>query len=85
MPQTQPGIEDFLLRQLRHPQEEEEEEDYFDYFYDEPGSEPGTLSIEPDAPPSRIVLVDYSPSHAVRKSDISPNALRPYLGTNTVS
>lgn len=50
MPQTQPGIEDFLLRQLRHPQEEEEEEDYFDYFYDEPGSEPGTLSIEPDAP-----------------------------------
>lgn len=56
MPQTQPGIEDFLLRQLRHPQEEEEEEDYFDYFYDEPGSEPGTLSIEPDAPDRKSVV-----------------------------
>lgn len=85
MSQTQPAISDFLLRQLRRPPEEEEEEDYFDYFYDKPGSEPGTLSIEPDAHPSRIVLVDYSPNHAVRKSDITPNALRPYLGTNTVS
>lgn len=85
MPQTQPAP-DFTLRQLRRPQvEEEEEEDYFDYFYDEPGSEPGTLSIEPDAHPSRIVLIDYSPDHAVRKSDLTPNALRPYLGTNTVS
>jgi hypothetical protein len=37
----------------------DEEEDYFDYFYDEPGSEPGTLIIEPDAKPSRIILIDY--------------------------
>ncbi|MFN9175663.1 MAG: magnesium/cobalt transporter CorA [Synechocystis sp.] len=86
MPQTQPAS-DYILRQLRRPNanEDEEEEDYFDYFYDEPGSEPGTLSIEPDAHPSRIVLIDYSPDHAVRKSDLTPNALRPYLGTNTVS
>ncbi|MEB3227380.1 MAG: magnesium/cobalt transporter CorA [Synechocystis sp.] len=86
MPQTQPAPE-FTLRQLRRPnaEEEEEEEDYFDYFYDAPGSEPGTLSIEPDAHPSRIVLIDYSPDHAVRKSDLTPNALRPYLGTNTIS
>jgi magnesium transporter len=86
MPQTQPAPE-FTLRQLRRPnaEEDEEEEDYFDYFYDAPGSEPGTLSIEPDAHPSRIVLIDYSPDHAVRKSDLTPNALRPYLGTNTIS
>ncbi|MFM8295246.1 MAG: hypothetical protein ACKN9E_11965, partial [Microcystaceae cyanobacterium] len=44
---------ELLKRQLPLGEpEEEEEEDYFDYFYDEPGSEPGTLSIEPDAQPS---------------------------------
>jgi magnesium transporter len=63
----------------------EEEEDYFDYFYDAPGSEPGTLIIEPDAKPSRIVLIDYDDKHAVRKVDITPNACAPYIGTNTVS
>ncbi|MFN7514019.1 magnesium/cobalt transporter CorA [Microcystis sp.] len=63
----------------------DEEEDYFDYFYDEPGSEPGTLIIEPDAKPSRIILIDYDEDNAVRKVDITPNACAPYIGTNTVS
>ncbi len=76
---------ELLNRQLPLGEPEEEEEDYFDYFYDEPGSEPGTLSIEPDAQPSKIILIDYSADHAIRKSDLTPNALRPYLGTNTVS
>jgi magnesium transporter len=67
------------------PDTEEEEEDYFDYFYDVPGSEPGTLIIEPDAKPSRIVLIDYDDKQAVRKVDITPNACAPYIGTNTVS
>ncbi len=61
------------------------ENDYFDYFYDAPGSEPGTLNIEPGAQPSRIVLIDYDHDHAIRKVDISPSALAPYLGTNTVA
>lgn len=64
---------------------EDQEEDYFDYFYDKPGSEPGTLNIEPDAKPSRIVLIDYDSEHAVRKIDVIPKALTPYLGTNTIS
>ena len=64
---------------------EDEEEDYFDYFYDEPGSEPGTLNIEPDAHPSKIVLIDYNEHQAIRKVDLIPNALTSYLGTNTVS
>ena len=63
----------------------DEEEDYFDYFYDEPGSEPGTLIIEPDAKPSRIILIDYDEDNAIRKVDIPPNACAPYIGTNTVS
>ncbi|MEM8779125.1 MAG: magnesium/cobalt transporter CorA [Cyanobacteria bacterium P01_G01_bin.49] len=65
--------------------EEKQEEDYFDYFYDQPGSEPGTLNIEPDAKPSKIVLIDYDGEHAVRKVDVIPKALTPYLGTNTIS
>ncbi|MFM7190804.1 MAG: magnesium and cobalt transport protein CorA, partial [Microcystaceae cyanobacterium] len=69
---------ELLNRQLPLGEPEEEEEDYFDYFYDEPGSEPGTLSIEPDAQPSKIILIDYSADHAIRKSDLTPNALRPY-------
>ncbi|NCR56638.1 MAG: magnesium/cobalt transporter CorA [Microcystis aeruginosa LL13-06] len=63
----------------------DEEKDYFDYFYDEPGSEPGTLIIEPDAKPSRIILIDYDEDNAIRKVDITPNACAPYIGTNTVS
>ncbi|MDJ0508629.1 MAG: magnesium/cobalt transporter CorA [Crocosphaera sp.] len=65
--------------------EKEEEYDYFDYFFDEPGSEPGKLNIEPDAKPSRIVLIDYGQDHAIRKVDVTPKALTPYLGTNTIS
>lgn len=73
--------------QILNPEEleKEEESDYFDYFFDEPGSEPGKLNIEPDAKPSRIVLIDYDQSHAIRKVDVTPNALIPYLGTNTIS
>ena len=73
--------------QILNPEllEKEEDADYFDYFFDEPGSEPGKLNIEPDAKPSRIVLIDYDQSHAIRKVDVTPNALTPYLGTNTIS
>ncbi len=75
---------DPLLSQLDR-EIEEEEEDYFDYHYDEPGSEPGTLSIEPDASPSKIVLIDYDGRRAIRQVNVNPDFLTPYLGSNTVS
>jgi magnesium transporter len=81
MTQLQPDI--FVNN--RPDTEADDEEDYFDYFYDEPGSEPGTLIIEPDAKPSRIILIDYDEDNAIRKVDITPNACAPYIGTNTVS
>jgi len=65
--------------------DDEEDNDYFDYFYDKPGSEPGTLNIEPDANPSQIVLIDYNQDHSLRKVDLTPSALIPYLGPDTVS
>ncbi len=83
MVQYRTGDEFFSFRPSQP--EEEEEEDYFDYFYDKPGNEPGTLVIEPDANPSRIILIDYNLEQAIRKVDITPNACAPYLGTNTVS
>ncbi|HBB36098.1 MAG TPA: magnesium and cobalt transport protein CorA [Cyanobacteria bacterium UBA8803] len=65
--------------------EPEDEEDLFDYFYDEPGSLPGTLSIEADATPSTIVLIDYNETHATRVANLTPEACAPYLDTASVS
>ena len=65
--------------------QEGEEEDYFDYSFDEPGREPGKLSIKPDARPTRILLINYNEAQAIRKVDPNPNACIPYLKTNTVS
>lgn len=63
----------------------EEEEDLFDYFYDEQGSIPGTLSIEEDATPPKIVLIDYNQTKATRTQLTIPEACIPYLETESVS
>jgi magnesium transporter len=64
---------------------EEEEEELFDYFYDEPGSMPGTLSIEAGAAPSTVILIDYNESKATRASNLSPEACATYLDRESVS
>jgi magnesium transporter len=64
---------------------EEEEEDLFDYCYDEPGSLPGTLSIEEDALPPDITLIDYSRDQLIRTTNLMPEECAHYLDTNTVS
>ncbi|MBW4648672.1 MAG: magnesium/cobalt transporter CorA [Kastovskya adunca ATA6-11-RM4] len=64
---------------------EEEEEDLFDYFYDKPGSIPGTLNIEENASPSKIVLIDYNESQVIRIPNLTPEACAPYLDTESVS
>ncbi|MCD8486795.1 MAG: magnesium/cobalt transporter CorA [Desertifilum sp.] len=65
--------------------EEEEEVDLFDYYYDEPGSLPGTLNIEEDADPPSIVLIDYSETTATRVQLATPEACVPYLDSESVS
>ncbi len=74
-----------LLSQIDSKIEEEEEEDYFDYFYDEPGSQPGTLFLDADAPPPNIVLIDYTETSASRMKISTPAACTPYLDTESVS
>lgn len=73
------------LSDLTNIPEDKEEEDYFDFFYDTPGTEPGTLTIEEDAIPSEIVLIDYSSTHASRKVNVSPQSCLSYINSDSVS
>ncbi len=66
-------------------EKEEEEEDLFDYAYEKPGSLPGTLSIEEDAQPPEIVLIDYNAKYATRINNLTPEECASYLDTESVS
>ncbi len=62
-----------------------EEEDLFDYYYDEQGSVPGTLTIDKEAPPTTIVLIDYNHAERTRLQLEKPEDCAPYLDTESVS
>jgi len=57
----------------------------FDYFYDKPGSLPGTLNIEADAQPPVIVLIDYNETRATHQIVSAPEECIPYLDSESVS
>jgi len=57
----------------------------FDYFYDKPGSLPGTLNIEADAQPPIIVLIDYNEANATHQIVSTPEECIPYLDSESVS
>lgn len=57
----------------------------FDYFYDEPGSVPGTLRLAVDALPPTIIVIDYNEANATRKQVTMPEACMPYLDNGSVS
>ncbi|WP_413163722.1 magnesium/cobalt transporter CorA [Capilliphycus salinus ALCB114379] len=65
--------------------EDEEEDSSLDYFYDEPGTLPGTLDLEPDDPAPEIVLIDYNLAKATRVKLDQPQDFLPYLTAQTVS
>jgi magnesium transporter len=52
---------------------------YVDYFYEEPGSDPGTLKISPDSPPPRIVVIEYTEERAIRRVLAHPDDCLPFL------
>jgi magnesium transporter len=62
-----------------------EEEDLFDYYYDEQGSVPGTLTIDKEAPPTTIVLIDYKEAERTRVQLKKPEDCESYLDTESVS
>lgn len=65
--------------------EYQEQEDLFDYFYDVPGSLPGTLSIEANAQTPEITLIDYTPQEAIRINNLMPQSCVSYLEKESVS
>lgn len=67
------------------PLDEDEEESYVDYFHDAPGTMPGTLAIEPNAPHPVIFLIDYCDDNAVRIKIDQPEDCAPHLDTESVS
>jgi magnesium transporter len=64
---------------------DDEEASYVDYYYDKPGDLPGTLDIDPGAPPPVIVLIDYNEDKAIREELESPEACIPYMDSESVS
>ncbi len=64
---------------------QDNDDSYVNYFYDEPGSLPGNLRLEPDALPPSIILIDYNENNATRVKVSEPKACAPYLDTESVS
>lgn len=65
--------------------EEEDDNPYLEYSYHEPGALPGTLTIEDDAPPPVITLIDYCEDSATRIPINEPEEAIPYLDAESVS
>lgn len=63
----------------------DEDQSTIEYFYDVPGSMPGTLNIEPNAPPPVIVLIDYNEQTALRLQVETPEECTEHLDTESVS
>ncbi|MGL5082849.1 MAG: magnesium/cobalt transporter CorA [Microcoleaceae cyanobacterium] len=57
----------------------EEEESGLDYFYDEPGTLPGTLDLDPTDPPPELILIYYNQASATRILLNHPEDCLPYL------
>ena len=64
---------------------EDDDDNLFELFYDDPGSIPGTLKIEPDAAPSTIELIDYNTNNKAFVKLSMPEECIPYLDTESVS
>ncbi|MBF1989267.1 magnesium/cobalt transporter CorA [Fischerella thermalis] len=54
-------------------------------FYHQPGTIPGTIIVDANAPPPKIILIDYSPTDAISKEVETPEECIPYLDTESVS
>jgi magnesium transporter len=55
------------------------------FFYHEPGTPPGTLSIEADAHPPVLILIDYCEGKATRIKLNIPEESAPFLDMESVS
>ncbi len=67
-----------------HSPEDEEEDSNLDYFYEEPGTLPGTLDLDPDNPNPEMVLINYNSAKSIRRRLNQPKDCIPDLTSETV-
>ncbi|MCL6754068.1 magnesium/cobalt transporter CorA [Nostoc sp. CCCryo 231-06] len=58
---------------------------YEDEFYHQPGTVPGTIFIDADAPPPIIFLIDYNETNFIREQIATPEECVPYLDSESIS
>ncbi|MEH1833847.1 MAG: magnesium/cobalt transporter CorA [Nostoc sp.] len=58
---------------------------YEDEFYHQPGTLPGTIFIDADAPPPIIFLIDYNQTNFIREQIATPEESVPYLEMESIS
>ncbi|MEH1839762.1 MAG: magnesium/cobalt transporter CorA [Nostoc sp.] len=58
---------------------------YEDEFYHQPGTLPGTIFINADAPPPIIFLIDYNQTNFTREQIATPEECIPYLEKESIS
>ena len=56
-----------------------------DYYYNQPGSKPGTFQIPENAFPTDINLIDYDANQQVLQISINPDGCIPYLNSSSIS
>ncbi|MEH2338722.1 magnesium/cobalt transporter CorA [Nostoc sp.] len=73
-----------MARKLRRPPKIVNRR-YEDEFYHEPGTLPGTIFIDADAPPPIIFLIDYNQTNFIREQIATPEECVPYLEMESIS
>ena len=58
---------------------------YEDEFYHQPGTIPGTIFIDADAPQPIIFLIDYNETNFIREQIATPEECIPYLDSKSIS
>ncbi|MBE8970676.1 magnesium/cobalt transporter CorA [Nostocales cyanobacterium LEGE 12452] len=56
-----------------------------DEFYHQPGTIPGTIFIDADAPPPIIFLIDYNQTNFTREQIATPEECAPYIDSESIS
>jgi magnesium transporter len=67
------------------PLQSKKEGNNLHYFYDTPGTVPGTLKIHQDAHPTEVILIDYNKEGACRVHLDQPEDFAPYMDSPSVS
>ncbi len=73
-----------ILKKLRHFPKVSTKS-HRDEFYHYPGTVPGTIIIDADAPPPTILLIDYNQTDFIRRQVATPEECIPYLDQESVS